>query len=398
MLQGSRLEGSGWVIAPSDVLEVSVHLGDAMLGQARFGLPRPDVARRFPHYRQVGRCGFAFSVDVPGAEAVLPVADGGDDVALLTIMVRTANGELGRKGVRLRPAGAPQPAPPKAERKPPAALRDASGAYAAPVALQIDAPAAEGDAAPIHRHEALVVSGWAVAQAGIVSVRLSAGEQPLGAAHLGTRREDIASAYADYPASLLSGWTLVVPPGSLTPGTHRLCAVAEGADGTQAECAVSIVVEGDAPSPPDPRVRRTMPQAEAAFGMRLLARQAVRPHFTVLVDGGGQADAAGLRDTLASLNGQVMTDWHAEVVLADGTMSCVGAPFVPASGRQELLLRLRAGDTLGCDALLELAVALAIDPDADFVYADDMRVNRSEAGLQPRYKPDFAPEMLLGMN
>ncbi len=376
-LPGSRVEGAGWVIAPSDVTEVSVHYGDTLLAQARFGLARPDVARRFPHYRQVDRCGFAFSVDVPPstAEEVAP---------LLTVQVRTADGEVGRKGVRVRQPGVPAKAretPRRAHSPKAVALRDATAA-ASPVLVLIDTPAPDGDAARVPADEALVISGWAVALAGVAGVRLFCGEQALGTAHFGIRRPDLATAFTEYPDALLGGWTLVVPAGTLPPGGHRLRAIAEGADGATAEQAVNILVEAEAL----PAVRATMPAAEAGFGLRLLALRP-GPEFLILIDESG--DPSALAATLASLERQVYQSWHAAAAgLAEAKLADPLAMFV----------KLRAGDVLGCDALLELALAAAVTPGADFYYADEIAADPVLGRAMPCYKPDFAPEMLLGTN
>jgi ADP-heptose:LPS heptosyltransferase/glycosyltransferase involved in cell wall biosynthesis len=378
-LPGSRVEGAGWVIAPSDVTEVAVYLGDTLLTQARFGLPRPDVARRFPHYRMVDRCGFAFSADVPPASVP-------GQAPLLTVQVRTADGELGRKGVRVRQAGAPArereaPKRPAAARA--VALRDANAAAASPVLVLIDTPAAEGDAARVPADQALVVSGWAVALAGVASVRLFCGEQALGTAHGGIRRPDLATAFAEYPDALLGGWTLVVPAGTLAAGGHFLRVVAAGTDGATAEHSVSIWVEGGAA----PTVRTTMPAPEAAFGLRLLGRQTC--HFSILLHAGG--DASALAATRASLERQVYTSWQATSAAAD----LAGVDLADPSA---MLVKLRAGDVLGCDALLELALAAAARPDADVIYADEIAIDPAQGRAMVSYKPDFAPEMLLGTN
>jgi ADP-heptose:LPS heptosyltransferase/glycosyltransferase involved in cell wall biosynthesis len=410
-LPGSRVEGAGWVIAPADVTEVSVHCGGAMLTQARFGLPRPDVARRFPHYRMVDRCGFAFSADLPAS-----IAPG--QPPLLTVQVRTADGELGRKGVRVRQPGADSGGPQAQERARPkrpaaartVALRDATAA-ASPVLVLIDTPAPDGDAARVPADQALVISGWAVALSGVADVTLFCDGQTLGTAHVGIRRPDLATAFAEYPGALLGGWTLVVPAGTLAAGGHRLRVVAAGADGASAEQGVSIWVEAETAA----AVRATMPAAEAAFGMRMLSRQA--RHFSILLLNADD-DTAALAATLASLKRQVYGAWTATVVASDqralaaaqslpeaaglnGRLHMAtpaGLADAPVADPSAMLMKLRAGDVLGCDALLEFALAAKVSPDADFTYADEIGIDPVLGRAMPSYKLDFAPEMLLGTN
>jgi ADP-heptose:LPS heptosyltransferase/GT2 family glycosyltransferase len=401
-LPGSRVEGAGWVIAPSDVTEVSVHYGGELLTQARFGLPRPDVARRFPHYRQVDRCGFAFSADVPPS-----IAPG--QAPLLSVQVRTADGELGRKGVRLRQPGAPAREREARKAQPRAvavAMRDANAA-APPVMIAIDTPAPEGDAAYVRADQALVIAGWAVALSGIADISLFCDADKLGTAHGGIRRPDLATAFAEYPDALLAGWTLVVPAGTLAKGAHVLRVVATGADGTTAEQSLAIRVSLEAA--PSALVRTRIPAAEAAFGARLLARHP-QVHFSIIVDAG--RDVPALARTLASLKAQVFDEWDATLIFPTkrALAAARALPEVAALGERlkletaadlagarlceqpALAVKLRAGDVLGCDARLAFALATTVDPEADLIYADEVCEG---AAL---YKPDFAPEMLLGTN
>ncbi len=384
---GSRVEGSGWVIAPSDVAEVSVHAGGALLTQARFGLPRPDVARRFPHYRKVDHCGFAFSADIPGSQAVL-------DALSLTILVKTAGGEVGRKAVRLRPPAPAAAAAAAASASPvgPVALRDAD-APASPVILAVQTP--QADAAPLPPYQPLAVSGWAVARDGLARVDLFLDDAGLGAAHTGIRRADIAAAFADYPAALLSGWTLVIPPQHMSPGTHRLRVVATGNGGETAEHVLSLSV--DLALPPQLGLRTSMPRGEADFGLLLLERQPARPHFSIFIL--SEPDDPALPATLQSLNDQAYRRFTHSI------LSPTDAAGLPDDGLpdqqpgiEHLVIRLRAGDRLGCNALLEFGVASVLHAQAGLIYADELRTDPAIGRLQPFAKPDFSPELLLGTN
>jgi len=61
-------------------------------------------------------------------------------------------------------------------------------------------------------------------------------------------------------------------------------------------------------------------------------------------------------------------------------------------------VKLRAGDVLGADALLELALAAAADPDAPFIYSDELRFDPAQARRQAFFKPDWSPTLLQSMN
>ena len=393
-LAGGRVEGSGWVIAPSDVAEVSVLLGEQVLTQARSGLPRPDVARRFPHYREAGRSGFAFSADMPAAL----VGTGAD---LLTVVVRTVGGEQGRKTVRVQPpGGAARRVNGRAARVAPVPVATAEGLA---LLARIDRPAPTGDSVRVPAGQALALSGWALARAGVVSVAALLDDVLVGEAHRGLRREDIAAAFAGFGEALLSGWALVVPREWLTHGSHRVRVVVSDAAGASTEVSLSLWAEAGAATG---LLRAAMPAPEAAFAQRLLAAQERRLFFTVVVRAG--AGGGGLAATLESLERQVIPGWQAIVVAADDAARTLPVALrlgervrfvaqdawvaaVPA-GTAGMVCALRAGDLLGCDALLEFAVAAAMSPAADLFYADERRDGEA------LFKPDFAPEQLLGMN
>ncbi len=250
-----------------------------------------------------------------------------------------------------------------------------------------------------------------MARGGVASVRVQLDDEDLGEAHRGIRRADIGAAFEAFEGALLSGWAMVVPAALMTHGNHRLRIVATDASGESADTAMAIWVEGDAGLVPVGALRASMPVQEIAFAQRLLAAQARPAFFTILVRAG-----AGLAQTLESLERQAMAGWRA-VIVAPDEAALNAARSLPEAARLDGKLRfvtahalaggwgdgvpdgaaamvcaLRAGDVLGCDALLEFAVASALSPDAEFFYADERR------GGRPMFKPDFAPEQLLGMN
>ena len=392
-LAGGRVEGSGWVIAPSDVTEVSVLLGEQVLVQARSGLPRPDVARRFPHYREAGRSGFAFSADLPAALA-------GSGADLLTIVVRAAGGEQARKSVRVQPPGGAKRASERASKVSPAPVAAVAGLA---LMARIDRPAPVGGSVRVPAGQALALSGWAVARAGVASVSVLLDDVLVGEAQRGIRREDIGAAFAGFGEALLSGWALVVPREWMTHGSHRISVVVADVAGATTDVSLSLWVEAGAAVGV---LRTSMPAPEIAFAQRLLAAQPRRLFFSILVRAG--AEGGRVAATLESLERQVMTGWQAIVVAADETARSLpvavrlggrvrfeaaedweaGAP----AGAAGMVCALQAGDVLGCDALLEFAVAAAMSPEGDFFYADERRNG------QALLKPDFAPEQLLGMN
>jgi glycosyltransferase involved in cell wall biosynthesis len=62
----------------------------------------------------------------------------------------------------------------------------------------------------------------------------------------------------------------------------------------------------------------------------------------------------------------------------------------------EFLVLLDQDDLLTPDALAEIALCAAAQPDADIVYSDDDKIDAGERRFAPQFKPDWSPELLLG--
>jgi ADP-heptose:LPS heptosyltransferase/GT2 family glycosyltransferase len=77
-------------------------------------------------------------------------------------------------------------------------------------------------------------------------------------------------------------------------------------------------------------------------------------------------------------------------------------PLYRLAGRGEdppvFLGILTAGDELGCDAFLELAVASGLNRDCDFFYSDELCVNPPTGMLEEFFKPQWSPDLLLSTN
>ena len=59
---------------------------------------------------------------------------------------------------------------------------------------------------------------------------------------------------------------------------------------------------------------------------------------------------------------------------------------------------LDAGDQLGCDALLQMALATGLHRKADLIYADEARLSPASHEREPFFKPDYSPDLLLSTN
>jgi O-antigen biosynthesis protein len=146
-----------------------------------------------------------------------------------------------------------------------------------------------------------------------------------------------------------------------------------------------------------------------------VAAHARRPLRTLVVvqdhDGTGEVEA-----TLQSLVGQSWPYWEAAVVTGEvGQFGDERVRWYPTSPGAvvgntneiiniekvaDLLVFVEPGDRLAADCLYHLAVAAGQDPIVDLVYWDDDVFDRDGSGRRsdPRIRPGWSPEMLIGAN
>jgi GT2 family glycosyltransferase len=90
---------------------------------------------------------------------------------------------------------------------------------------------------------------------------------------------------------------------------------------------------------------------------------------------------------------------RAKVKFLDGNLGIAGnsnAALALATGRFVCLLD--HDDTLAPFALHELADAVQLAPDADFLYSDEDKLDPTGIRVDPYFKPDWSPETLLSRN
>jgi ADP-heptose:LPS heptosyltransferase/GT2 family glycosyltransferase len=184
-------------------------------------------------------------------------------------------------------------------------------------------------------------------------------------------------------------------------------------------------------------IRRRMPLVEIDMLTETLARLDQHPAFRLVVRQNGPIDPTLLGLTFAALHSQAYHDWHLTVLAedsesADVVRGCLAeqpaqttdrvtvvdasatdlqldTPFgageaaageAPREGNPGPLLfgLLCPGDELGCDALIEIALASGQSPGTDFLYADEARISPTSREREPFCKPDFSPDLLLSTN
>ena len=291
--------------------------------------------------------------------------------------------------------------------------------------IYIDAPRLTNGAMPAPVLGSLAVAGWGLAREGVAAIDIAIDGVRLLSAHYGIPRPDVRAAYPEWDGALRSGFAASIPHRSLPRGRHVVGVTLRDREGREVTREFGIEVEGRADGTGPGFLRRKMTQAEIDLDARVLSALDWHPVFTLLLPSGCDAEATErLRATLPSLRDQAYRDWRL-VVLAesggkglreqvldgfDGLTDRVTLAPRPrntslgrlarsvAKGERPVLVSvLHGGDELGCDALMELALASGLHRDADFLYGDDWRIDpRGVAG--PFLKPEWSPDLLLATN
>ncbi len=406
---------SGWAVAEAGVLGITVLLDGVALGAAETGLSRPDVGTRFPRLPGAHEAGFRFLGHAGAAGR-----RGG--LRHLTLRVRDGAGAA-RDVVLALPVRDGLPTPPE-----PAMRLVLDGTFGAdaptpvPGSLRLSGWTLAGTGGPVA--EAGGVEAGGVEAGGVEAVEVLLGERLLGRAVLGLRREDVATAHPERDDALLAGFVFSAPPGTLGPGEHRLRVAARGGPGVLAEQDVLVTVpEATGPLAVE-TIRTRVGAAEAELGLAVLGRLGASSHLVlVLVEETSPAGQARLAATLAGLAGQAHRGWQARLVLPEGAApSWLAALLADPALEDRVTLHaapaaataadpgakpagpgpthygvLRAGDVLGADALLELSLEAGLSV-ADFVFADERRIDPATGLAAAFLKPGWSPDLLLAQN
>lgn len=384
----------GWAVCPSGVEAVAIDVDDTFVGLAETGRDRPDVGSRFPSVSNGRKAGFRFAGNL-GAPY--------DGTHVVQITIRGRDGEL--QTIR-------HPVRAVAEPAPDTACENA-------IKLMLDLPVVTAGVAVEPVRGSMVLGGWATSENGIAGVEVLIDGTSLGDTRYGIRREDVYSNFPDMPDSMLSGFAMLVPQQSLKQGTRLVRVVARDKAGLIGEQEFSVAVD-TAPESAGPwTVRRKMPLAEIDLDLAILAATRCRPRFELLlsIDRLAAGTIRRLRRTLDSLHDQAHGDWRLTIVsptpispeqLGAGFQSIAAKVRLtpdPApidrnvlAGRPQLICMLIAGDELGEDALIELAIARAEQQDGDFFYSDERRRDPSDGMIKAFFKPDWSPDLLLSTN
>ncbi len=297
------------------------------------------------------------------------------------------------------------------------AARAVTAATAASAAvLYVDIPRLNGGAADAPVHGGLSIVGWGLTGGGVGSVEIALDGVRVTSARCGLRRPDVVAAHPGRDGALLSGYAAHLPPKALAVGAHRITVtlLADAQPVRRVDFQIDVRQAADTRGPWS--LRRKMSQAEVDVKLGWMSALGPAPHFSVaLKPASGLEQRGGLRRTLESLRRQHYAHWRlrrpgrrtnrrdarpagrcADEWHERGDASGKPSNSVRAAPRR-FVLWLAPGDELGGDALLELALAIGRNPQADFICCDERR--KSPLGrVEAWFKPGWSPDLLLSTN
>ena len=388
LTEDGMLAVKGWAICRSGVARVAVQLDNTDLGAAETGEERPDVATAFPGLPGAATSGFRF---------VGPVGRPCAGEQTLRLRVAGRGGERHEAVIPVRAEGH-------------STALDAAGEKQGGIRCFLDLPSVRDGRATETLRGFLSLSGWAFSAAGLAGIEVFVDGRSQGQAHRGIRREDLHNALGAKEA-LHAGFAMLIPPQVMKRGSHVVRIVISDRQGEVQEIAFAVesdpVLAGSGPW----SLGRKLTDAEIDLQTRVLDACGYRPQVTLLLAGAGARK--GLATTAASLAAQAWPHWTLAVPgtslpeplapIADRVRLLPQDPATPLAAllpgdAPGLLAVIGPGDELGEDALLEFAVESALDRGADFLYADERRIDPADGEVRAFFKPDFAPDLLLSTN
>jgi ADP-heptose:LPS heptosyltransferase/GT2 family glycosyltransferase len=397
----------GWAVCGSATRSIAVLLDGKTVGRAELGLERPDLGNLFPALPHARQSGFAFEAETRKALA-------GEHRITLRVCGNDGKADEARVPVVAR-----------AERR----FGYAQTVGDADLWLHIDNPYLFDGAGEAPVRGNLEIGGWALSKAGVAAIEITLDGTPIALAEHGLRRPDIKDEFPDRPDAVACGYLVLLQHRMLPEGSHRVgVTLRDKADGTKnAEFAIAVE-ELSATSGPW-ALRRKIGQAEIDLDRRILERCGRHPLFVVMLGvKEDEASLCGAEATISSLCTQAYPNWRLAIVprragrkldplhdrllagrpeLNDRAEVCRNlapralaeiASSAGASEAEVFFTVLSAGDELGVDAFLEMAIEAAMHAEADFFYSDERCRNPASGVVEAFFKPQWSPDLMLSTN
>lgn len=221
-----QLTGRGWLVALRPIAELTISF-DGVVARALYGLPRSDVAQKFPRYPKSDHSGFTFSLLLNQESAKR-----GDRIEPI-IALTTVTGERFEQTIKLDLAEE------KITDKPTAEM----AVHEAPIGqVPLDQPPMLLNIDSVSLDEAAIlrIVGWAICFAPISRVGVFIDGQRLGTADYGKQRDDVAIAHPAYPNAHLSGFSINAAVGQFGSGSKSVKVQAVASSGISREVLLPI--------------------------------------------------------------------------------------------------------------------------------------------------------------
>ncbi len=320
---GGELAVIGWIVAAQPVVAVHLLSAGHVLGAAITGLPRADVARAYPLFRDAGRAGFRFAGMVD--DAVLATER-------LTVRALAVDGSAHEVFVPM-PVSDPAPAAHTDERQ--------------RIHLHIEETT-------LSEAGTLAVGGWVVCAVGLGPLTIALDGVELGAARLGLEREDVGRRFPDVPLARLAGFRFVREGVAVGPRSRELRVVARNGLDQRAEVAPELRIIAATPPtcrPDEFRLELDTPRVtdgvvlepvstRLSIGGWALARSGVdRVHVSIDGRAAGEAHYGSPRPDVAA----VLPAWP-DVVRSGYTFGCPPRLLTEGTHEAAVTLVARNGD------------------------------------------------------
>jgi ADP-heptose:LPS heptosyltransferase/GT2 family glycosyltransferase len=416
------LRVSGWAVCAAGIAQVRILLDEEEIGLAAFGYERSDVGAIFANIPMARLSGFRFE---------RRLGQGFEGKHIVRVVVSNARAGKSEESLPLlaMPVAGGPPAP--AAASPGTQVAAAAGAepigeHAAEFRFELDSPVLANGSAVEPVTGRLTIEGWLLSRSGIASFEVFLDDQRLGDAHCGLARQDVGAAFPEWPNALRSGYAFHCPPRSLRDGDHTVTLKLRANSGQDMVRQFRITVKKSEDQQDHASIRRRIPRVETDLMADLLTDLKYHPAYRFIWRMVGSFDAAEVIVTLDTLRLLAFPNWSVLVLAEEdevaSSMRDTVIEMVPhladrftvvsASDTERwnapvgdrptadatLYGLLAAGDELGADALLELAVAGGMHRDADMLYCDEIRPSPVTGEREPFLKPDFSPDLLYSTN
>lgn len=204
-----ELTVSGWALNPSRVKQVKIYLNNAFIGNATYGINRPDVNKVIPGYPSVNLCGFYYKL----------------------LLDKTPPNSYSLKAEIIGNDGTTQ-----------SVIKDIVVLKKTPLCT-IDSPTYRN----IINSNNISINGWALNAVGVKTVNVYLDDKLMGKAQYGIPRADVNKVYPGYPGGNLSGFNYLLNINKVSVGQHVIKIETIGNDASSQIVTKSLYVWSSEP-------------------------------------------------------------------------------------------------------------------------------------------------------